>query len=104
MARSRFAITVGSPVLLVALLSTPGTLQAQSTGVLQASVRVVDFGASVAGLQAARAAVTSTPWFAESPAARPFVQPVVEVTEPAGDHRTAALRSDPVQVTINYLR
>jgi hypothetical protein len=56
MARSCVSISVGFATLILALLGSPGTLWGQSTGVLQATVRVVDYSPSLRALQEARTA------------------------------------------------
>jgi hypothetical protein len=105
MARLDVSKSVGIAVLAVALLSVPGALEAQSTGVLQATVRVVDYGASLSALKVAQAAaVTAARPPQNSPERGPFAPALVEVAARPGNHLNGERRSDSVVVTISYLR
>jgi hypothetical protein len=104
MARSPVAISVGAVALALALMGTPGPLEAQSSGVLQATVRVTDFRSSLAALNAAQAAAggatlrhaTSSKPGASAPA-------LIQVVSTPVEGRRRETPSEPVLVTIAYL-
>ena len=95
MARSRVSFLVGTAALVLAVLALPRRLEAQSSGVLQATVRVVDYGSSLAALRAAQST-----W---AQAARPQDKVAVKSPAPA-EYSKAELTSEPMVITINYLR
>lgn len=99
MSRFTISIPVGIMALALALAGTPGWLEGQSTGVLQATARVVDYHPSLASLKVARTAVRAH----HSPRKRAFGPAVVDVAHPQTPSHPA-LRSEPIVVTINYLQ
>jgi hypothetical protein len=105
MARSAVVKSVGIAVLTLALLTLPGTLKAQSTGVLQATVRVVDYGTSLSALKVAQAAAVRSARLDQSSAQDgDFAPALVEVAARTGNGLNDGLWSEPVVVTISYLR
>lgn len=104
MARSPVAISVGAVALALALLGTAGPLEAQSTGVLQATVRVTDFRGSLAALNAAQAAAAgATLRHAASSKPGTSAPALIQVVSNPVESRRREAASEPVLVTIAYL-
>jgi hypothetical protein len=104
MARSRVSFLVGTVALVVAVLAMPGRLEGQSTGVLQTTVRVVDYSSSLAALKAAQSAYAPAAQLHHVAKSEFFALPVVEAVALPVKHPNAELTSEPLVVTISYLR
>lgn len=106
MARSNVSFLVGTVPLVVAVLGMPGKLVAQSTGVLQATVRVVDYGSSLGALKAAQSTWAQAAQPQENVAPKTTIPASAQVlaVAPRAEYSQAELTAEPKVVTINYLR
>jgi hypothetical protein len=94
MARSPVSILVGTAALVLAVVGTPRRLEGQSSGVLQATVRVVDYSNSLAALKTAQSTWAQAVRLQEKAVVRTAASARPEVIAVA----------EPMVVTINYLR